>query len=525
MNDFSPFLKKVLQKLEPDETKWEYWTKHQSLSPRITGKDADAFVSRILKAKENHEKVFILGDYDADGILGTSILVYTLRSLGIEAGFYIPDRIREGYGLKTSHVKSAHDKGYSIVITVDNGIHADEAIDYAKNQDMDVIVSDHHSYIKEPNADIVLHPFKLEKEYQTLCGAGMAFEMSRLLIGENEYLLSLAAVASVADCMKVKGETRAIIQNGLDIINHSGDYHIRGLCSESVINEKTLGFQVCPKLNAIGRLANMANANNGVRYFLCFDPVKQEHIRAQINQINDKRKQLTTQMSEIALGKVGNSPDNVLVVYDDSFHEGIIGLIAQNLSKKYQRPAIVLTITQNGYKGSMRAPEGFNCMDFLACFEHFRDCGGHENAAGFTIDLDDYEKFRQYCRSQDAKAEWKKTENEPILVDSSEITVSNIKELDKLRPFGEGFRLPDFEIIDPPIKNIYNLQNGRHRRYVLNNGVECMRFNQPEKEYYKSSIDISSLVGSLELNTFQGRVKPNMIIDKIRYKSDRKESL
>ena len=213
--------KKVLEFLEPDSSKWAYWTSKQLLNPVSESKCMESFQERILKAVSNREKVIVAGDYDCDGISATTIMVSGLRKLGLECGFYIPDRIKEGYGLSEATVMLAHKKGYSLILTVDNGIKSKPALALSKELGMDVIVTDHHTMDEEVNCDIVVHPDLMEPCFETLCGAGIAYECMRKLGVEDDYLLQLAGLASVSDMMVVKGQTRALIQNGLRSVSYT----------------------------------------------------------------------------------------------------------------------------------------------------------------------------------------------------------------------------------------------------------------------------------------------------------------
>ena len=221
MKQMTELTKKVLEFLEPDQTKWEYWISKQELHPVSKVDCMERFKARVLKAVDNKEKIIVAGDYDCDGITATTIMVSGLRSLGLECGFYIPDRIKEGYGLSEATVSLAHKKAYSLIITVDNGIKSKQALALAKELSMDVIVTDHHTMDEDVNCDIVVHPDFMEPCFSTLCGAGVAYECMRILGVDNDYLLQLAGLASISDMMIVKGQTRSLIQNALRLMNQT----------------------------------------------------------------------------------------------------------------------------------------------------------------------------------------------------------------------------------------------------------------------------------------------------------------
>lgn len=516
MKQTTELTKKVLEFLEPDSTKWAYWTSRQTLNPISESECIEKFKTRILNAVSNSEKVIVAGDYDCDGISATTIMVSGLRKLGLECGFYIPDRIKEGYGLSETTVKLAYKKGYSLIVTVDNGIKSAQALSLAKELGMDVIVTDHHTMDEEVNCDIVVHPMLMEPCFKTLCGAGIAYECMRVLDVDDDYLLQLAGLASISDMMVVKGQTRALIQNGLNLMNKTHEKHIFSLATDRELNEKSIGFQVVPKLNAIGRLSNLANANNVVRYFLAHDDESIYSLGQQITQINMIRKQMSDQMQKTALLKCKANED-IYIIEDTSFHEGIIGLVAGSLCSRFNKPCIVLAKNEQGYKASMRSPEGFNCMDFLGPYEHFVVFGGHENAAGFSLNLNEFDMFEDFIHTRIKEYTYSVKTKKTLIIDDEELSLETIQSLDLLRPFGPGFDFPSFEIVHPKVKSLYDFQNHKHRKYTLESGLQCMRFNQSDSEYKKSVNSIYSFIGTVQINQYQGRKQVNFVIDEIVY--------
>lgn len=517
MENLSNLAQRVLSMLEKDSSKWSDWTKSYDLYPVSQSSCIQTFVSCMKQAKSNQEKVFVAGDYDCDGIMATSIMVLALRKFGLEVGFYIPDRIKEGYGLHASTVELVHQKGYQWIVTVDNGVKAYDALSCAKELGLQVIVTDHHILEKELDDFLVVHPDFMEPEFKTLCGAAIAYECSRALGVDCDYFLEMAGVASVGDMMQVTGQTRAIIQNALKALNKNRERHICLLCNDSKLDETSIGFQIVPKLNAIGRLSNLANVNNVVRYFLSEDVTEITHLGVQINQINDRRKKMSEQMCKDARNKCISS-SKIFVINDDSFHEGIIGLVAGSLCASYQKPVIVLTNNQMGYKASMRSPEGFDCMEFLKDFDSFSEFGGHVNAAGFSLNFQEYDAFTKYVKQRIQTFKWSIQKKETLPVTLDDLSLSSIESLDVLRPFGTGFVCPDFELNDVQIKSIFDIQNGKHRKFTLNNGLQCMNFNQSMDDYHKSVNSIQGFIGHAQINQYRGKKQVTFIIDSIKYK-------
>lgn len=512
----SPLAQQVLNLLEPDPEKRAQWIDRTPLYPVSESAAMNAFAARIEQAIRQKEKVFVAGDYDADGILSTAIMVSGLRSLGLEVGFYVPDRMKEGYGLSADTVAKAHAKGYSLIVTVDNGVRAEAALKKAAELGMDVIVTDHHTCETRPECKILIHPGVLEEEFRYLCGAGIAYECMRKLGAATNRHLMYAATASVGDCMQVKKETRAIIQAGLEQLNETQEPHLASLCKERVYDETSLGYQIVPRINAPGRLSNMANVNNIVRYFLSDNPADIRKIAAQIETINEQRKRLSEQ-TVAKCHSIIKPYKPVLVAADPSFHEGIVGLAAGNLSQTYQKPVIVCALTDSGYKCSMRAPEGFDCMEFLDGFPHYAALGGHKRAAGFTVPEASWPEFESFVQEKGKTMQWTPAEKPVLPIDPQSISADAIESLDVLRPFGEGFKCPQFSIDHPRIINFFDLSAGRHRKFTLEGGLQCLNFNQSSQDMAASPESIEKLLGSLSISRYQGRRQPSFLIDEIIY--------
>lgn len=510
-----PFLaSEILKKIEPDSSQWAQWLERKALYPCSQSEAMQQFRLMIETCKANEEKIFVAGDYDCDGIMATTILVDGLRRYGLEVGFYIPDRIREGYGLHPHIVRQVAKKGYACIVTVDNGVKAFEALNLAKELGLKTIVTDHHTIEQEVPCDCLVHPDTLESCFESECGAAIAYECCRVLHVDTSYSLELAAIASIGDVMQVTKQTRAIIQNGLQQLNLDHEKHLTAFVTDAKINETTVAFQIVPALNAVGRLSNLANVNNVVRYFLSKDLQIIASMQSQIKQINKQRKQMSDSMVKQALLKV-NEADDFIMVSDPSFHEGIIGLVAGNLSNRFQKPCIIMTENQEGYKGSMRSPNGFNCMDFFSDFSLFDAFGGHAQAAGFSISIQNFSIFRDYVRKRMHTYVWELEEIDSLMVDANQLSVSEIEGLDCLRPFGPGFECPLLEIKKPQIKSYIPIQNGKHGRYHLMNGLDCLNFNQSVQDRCRNVNQIESFIGKVQINQYRGQKKANFVIEKI----------
>lgn len=518
MKKLSKLVEKVLGFIEPDPSNWNQWVEDKELENVSQADCMQQFVGEMTKAKDNNLKVIVAGDYDCDGIIATSIMVDGLRRFGIDCGFYIPNRIKEGYGLHPHTVDLAYKKEYSYIVTVDNGVKAKDALERAKELGMYTIVTDHHRIEKNVCCDILVHPTTLEDCFSTLCGAGIAYECVRALGVDTSYHLQLAAVASVGDVMHVTKETRALIQKGLHELNQSRDQHLMPLANDYYLNEEGLGFQIVPKLNAVGRMSNLANVNNVVRYFLSEDDQEIVGLRQQLLEINDQRKRISDQMSKLALSKC-QIQNSILMVCDESFHEGIIGLVAGSLCGSFNKPSIVLAKNEKGYKASMRSPNGFDCMEFLKGFDYYSAIGGHTQAAGFSINLQDYDAFECFVKTRIKEYSWEQKKKRTLIVSEDELGVEEIQSLDAIRPFGTGFEFPLFELKNPNIRSIFDIQKGKHRKITLQSGLQCMNFNQSLIDREKSVNQIESFIGKPQINEYKGRKSVTFVIESIVYKS------
>ena len=516
MTNLSKFIQKVLSAISPDEDLIDEILHPRDLYSVSQSECIQSFKQRIQQALDQKEKVLIAGDYDCDGIMSTTILHEGLSQLGLECGYYIPDRIQEGYGLSEKTVQMAYDKGYSLIITCDNGVKAKDALQKAQELKMSVIVTDHHILPETVECEVLVHPDLLEPCFSSLCGAGVAFECMRALNVISDEFVEYAAIASIADCMRVGGQTRSIIQKGLALMNEKGNIHFDPFITRHPINERDAAFQIAPKINAVGRLSNIANVNTFVRYMECQSAPQVAAYAQSVNQINNKRKEL----SNFVYGKAQvliNPMHSVLFAADEQFPEGIIGLAAGNLCSQYGKPAIVGTINPDGIKCSMRAPKGFNCVEFLADFDGFLQHGGHEQAAGMTVDPTRYEDFKAYLIEKGHHYKWQAQEETLVEIEPDEINVDNVRSLDAFRPFGQGFELPRFILRDPLIIRSFDLSQGVHRKFVFANGVEAIHFNQSQQDAHTPFEQIEALIGTVNLSSYR-REKAEFLIDEIIYK-------
>ena len=470
---------------------------------------------RLHLAKQRKEKILIAGDYDCDGICATAIMKDMLDRFGIESGFYIPNRFKEGYGLNENTVKLAHEKGYSLIVTVDNGISAEKAIDLCRSLGMEIIVTDHHTKSKDLNWNLLVHPQLMDERFEGMCGAGVALEISRSLLGEIKEHVILAAIATIGDMMELFKENRALVKTGLIYLNERSFAVIERLCERNVTkwDEKEIAFQIVPKLNAIGRLADIVNANNVVRYLLSTERSVIEDGARQIKEINLQRRKLSKSMSDMALGMMEDS--NFICVVHDDFHEGLIGLAANAITTSIHKPSVVFCRTDKLYKGSVRACGGVNLFEFFQDFgDLIEEFGGHAQAAGIQVQPEKMDAFRQKLSEKAKTIELIEENRDAILIHSSECSLENIEELERLRPFGHGFEAALFEIDQLNVQSTQVLKN-QYPKWTLAHplcALEAISFSLPKETIEKN---IHTFVGTLSINRFMSTKKAQILVSDV----------
>lgn len=467
---------------------------------------------RILKQIKNEkEKILVCGDYDADGICATAIMVMALKKAGIDCGYYIPDRLSEGYGLNVNTVNNALAKGYKYFITVDNGVKAIDAMKAIHDANAVLILTDHHNYDKnELLCDCFVHPFEMDEKFQTLSGAGVACLIARMLLKESKEAVILACVAAIADCMPVWGETRSIIRLGLRYLNQGFYPAINRLKNNQFerCDETTIGFQIAPKLNVTGRLADRAKANNTVRYLLSNDERLIDSGVEQINQLNEIRKQITLEMVSISERQL--SETFFQVVHDETFHEGVVGLVAGRLASQLNKPFMVLAHKDGLYKGSIRSVEGLDLTNFFdGCLDLLEAYGGHAMAAGISFKEEAYEEVCHYIEENSCEFVYEKPELNTIRVDEKLLTLENIEALNCLKPFGTGFEAPVFEV-NAAIKEVRTMGKDAHLKIISQMNNEYILFNEgAQADHFRQASHVC-FKGNVSINSFRGRHSVSM---------------
>lgn len=494
-------------------------------------------VERIEQAINNGEKIVVYGDYDADGITSTTVLLNVLLDLGADVDFMIPNRFTHGYGPHEDLFRKAHEQGVQLIITVDNGISGIEPIRVAKELGMDVIVTDHHEAGEVlPNADIILHPRVPEGHYPfgDLAGVGVAFKLAHALYGEvPEHLFPYVAIGTIADLVPLRDENRYLVQQGIQRLQTSNSPWVKALCDvagakQKEIDEDTIGFYFAPRLNAIGRLGD---AGPGVQFLMSDDQGETLALAKLLQAKNAERKEIVNQITQEAIEMIENDPNIkdkiVLVLAKEGWNPGVVGIVASRLVEKYYKPTIILSIDREKgtAKGSARSIEGFHLYDELAknreILPHF---GGHPMAAGMTLNMEHIEELRERLHNQ-AKSCLTEEQLVPKLkidvpVELSEITVEAIEEIKKLSPFGTEFAKPIFALENVKVSSSRCIgAQDAHIKMELEDAygrIEAIGFN---KGYLANEISYGvnvSFVGDLQINEWQGKKKTQFMIQDIQ---------
>lgn len=422
--------------------------------------DLDHAVSIIRDKIGNNQKIQVIGDYDVDGVMSTSILVKGLRKLGAEVSWRVPHRERDGYGVRDYMAREAFEQGVDTIITCDNGISAVDAVTCAKELGMTVIVTDHHDVPLDnetgqellPPADAVVDLKRKDNMYpwRELCGAAVAYRLIEALFEgweESAFLdelLSMAAVATVCDVVPLQSENRIIVSRGLELIQNSTNKGLSSLIRQLDLNREVdsgcIGFRIGPCINAAGRLQD---ASTGVELMLAEDQKEADAIAAHLIELNEERKDITARATEQAVKQIeeeGYLDQNVLVVFVEECPESVAGIVAGRIKEKYYRPTMILTRSGDHLKGSGRSIPGYHMQQELnACASLLVEYGGHAMAAGFSLKEEKLEPLRdalnERCRLTPKDLIEKITIDREVAL--AEVSGNLVRELNLLQPVGE----------------------------------------------------------------------------------------
>lgn len=456
--------------------------------------DIDKAVSLVKEVIDKKGKIIIYGDYDADGVMGTSILVKMFEYLDVVVDYYIPNRYVDGYGLNMVHAQEYVIHQYDLVITVDNGITAFEPIQFLKEYGIKTLIIDHHqTQDTVPIADAICHPIYSHFGDVSSSGAFTAFIFSISLLGRvDKYLALLASISVISDMMPLLSYNRNLLRVMFKEYVPGEFKAIDLLADHEPLNENVIGMKIAPRINSIGRLVENQSINNIVKYFITDDEDYILNYYSYILAMNETRKNL----SKFDIDYFGIDKRDKAVVIKGDFKEGVIGLVANTMMVKYHVPVIVFTKSADGsLKGSARAPEGYDLVElFSEVSEYLLTSGGHALAAGLSIKYEDFVPFKFKFRDVVAKKEVKPVEHHYIDINISEINNENYELINSFSPFGESWPAPLFRLRHIKVDTLMYSKDHKHILTTLGNELKLVYFNYPELIEQRKYIDLIGLV-------------------------------
>ncbi|HFI0256303.1 TPA: single-stranded-DNA-specific exonuclease RecJ [Streptococcus suis] len=489
--------------------------------------DMDKAVERIRRAIEDYEQILIYGDYDADGMTSASILKETLEEMGAEVQVYLPNRFTDGYGPNQSVYKYfIEQQRISLIVTVDNGVAGHEAIAYAKEMGVDVVVTDHHSLQETlPDAYAIVHPEHPEGDYpfKHLAGCGVAFKLAcALLETVHADLLDLVAIGTIADMVSLTDENRVMVKYGLSLLKQTERVGLQELMQIAGIDvasldEETIGFQIAPRLNALGRLDD---PNPAVDLLTRFDEEEAHEIALMIDAKNTERKEIVQDIYEQAKAMI-DMDQPVQVLAKEGWNPGVLGIVAGRLLEELQQPIIVLSIEDGHAKGSARSVEA---VDIFQALKNHQDLfiafGGHAGAAGMTLEvgrLGDLAKtLSDYVRDNNLEEVSKSNLVLDEELDLEELTLDTLKSFDKLAPYGMDNKKPIFYVKDVQVESTRTMgQDNAHLKLRLVKGqvaFDLVAFGQGRQALEFSQAKNLELAVTLSVNQWNGNTSLQLML-------------
>ncbi len=484
----------------------------------------------ILGARERGELIFVHGDYDVDGVTSTAIFSRFLKKIGANVDQHVPHRLKEGYGISRYAVEKAHAAGAKLFLTCDCGISAHDSVAYAQELGMRVVITDHH-HVPEvmPSALAVVNPHRTDSEYPfaDLCGAGIALKLCAGLAADagfrnDQYyraFLDLAAIGTVTDVMPLVGENRTIVALGLKTLSTTTKPGIRALIENALgtkasggVTSRHIGFQLGPRLNAVGRIDDCAIA---LSLLLETDYPKAKEIADNLEIFNQDRRDEQTRMTEAAIEMVlhDNLQDQpAIVIGSEDWHSGIIGIVAGKVVDRFYRPTFVCSLSGDSGKASGRSISGYNMAHALTRLtNHFTNHGGHELAAGFGFKSENFDQIRKAI-TEDAgrtlsEEQLVRTRHADAEIDLEDLTLESVRYLDRLAPFGQANGEPVFTSYGVKLVSINPMRDPVNRKLLFKTSsgkvVTGNAFNLGDHMNDLRAGDVLDIQFSTEINTYR----------------------
>ncbi|MDD5923291.1 MAG: single-stranded-DNA-specific exonuclease RecJ [Clostridia bacterium] len=509
--------------------------------------DMDKAVARINDAIDNFEEICVYGDYDADGITSTALLYSYLSAVGANVIFIIPDSQNDGYGLNKIAIDCIAQSNIKLIITVDNGITAHQEIEYAKSLGIDTIVTDHHTPLETlPNAVAVVDPHRVDcqSKFKFLSGVGVAFKLIMGLEGEDcdiygllDNYSDIITIGTIGDIVMLSDENRYMVKYGLNCISNTDRQALIAMLNEAGVSSEditasTIAYSIVPRINAMGRLGDTTDM---VSFLLSEDEEYAEQKAEIIGNNNRERQKIEKQIFDEAIAKIEDDPyikhRDIIIVYGEDWHVGVIGIVAAKIKEIYGKPVIVMSVTGDEAKGSCRSIEGFSICDALFyCEELLTHCGGHPMAAGLSIKKENIpaliEKLDAYTSNLDMPY--------PILdidlkLKPAILNIDLIEQIDILQPFGMGNPEPLFGLFGVTLSYISPIGGGKHLKLgFVRDGVkfDAVRFGTSIDEFSYAVGEKLDLAVNLCANNYNNSKYLSIIIREIKVtQSDCEEAL
>lgn len=505
--------------------------------------DMEKGVKRILEAINNNEKIVIFGDYDVDGVTSTALMLFFFKAINYPVQYIVPHREKDGYGLKPSGVDRVNAMAAKLVITVDNGISANEAIDYASSLGIDVVVTDHHLQEGDlPNACAVINPNRTDSEYpfKSICGVTVAFKVAWVL-GQNlmsedvykKFLLShldLVAIGTIADVMPIRDENYALVKFGLKVLSNTkkpGLIELKKISGvrTNTITPITVGYFLAPRLNAAGR---MNDASLSVDLLVEESLAHAKKLARDLDALNKERQLLQRDYLETATKNIKatfEEGQKVIIVENEEWQAGLIGLVSGRLKEEFCCPAIAFTRDADGnFVGSARSIEAFHVTEALTLFnKYFLNYGGHHKAAGLTIRAEQFplfkEEFTRYVNEKLAGIDLTPELDVDSIVEIDQINERVAHHIQEIGPFGETNQEPFLLLKNGTVRDVRVMSGGRHIKFYIQKAnimFECLWWSGGVfKDDLRLGINCD-IVFRMNINVFQGTPRLQLTIEDVQ---------
>lgn len=526
-------LNKGIEKSEEIET-FLHPDRHDFYDPFLMP-DMKRAVERIIQAINKGEKTIIYGDYDVDGITSSTVLKKYLEERGLCVDIYIPNRLDEGYGLNENAIKEISSKKYTLIITVDCGITGIKEIALAHKLGIDVIVTDHHEPLEEiPKAVAVIDAKRIDSKYpfNGLAGVGVAFKTIQaisktLKLKEETYLkyLDLVCIGTISDIVPLKDENRVIAKLGLKLVQKTHNIGIKTLLKNigyENVDSNSISFGIAPRINACGR---MGNEQIALKLLLTDDKKEAEELVQSMNQYNQERQDIEKKIFYESVELTEKTQDPFIIIGKEEWHHGVIGIVSSKITQMYAKPSILLSYEGDMAKGSGRSIKGFDLHEALEkCDTYIEQFGGHSMAVGLTLKKENVSKFKQqieeYAKEKDINSIVQIIEIDDK-INIKDISIQDAEQLELLEPFGEGNRVPLFQINNLKIISIRTLSENKHLKLTVkddeDNIIDIIGFNlgNLSQEYnIENKIDV---IGNIGINNYKGIKTIQLILKDIRH--------